>query len=47
MTALIISNEQMQCIMKIDKYLEEFDLFIESVSKSIESEERKADFLAC
>ena len=46
-TALIISNEEMNDIMKIVKSLEESDLWIKSVSKTIENEakEQKGTFL--
>ena len=46
-TTLIISNEEMNDIMKIVKSLEESDLFIKSVSKTIENKakEQKGRFL--
>ena len=46
-TTLIISNEEMNDIMKIVKSLEESDLWIKSVSKTIENEakEQKGTFL--
>ena len=46
-TALIISNEEMNDIMKIVKSLEESDLLIKSVSKTIENKakEQKGRFL--
>ena len=37
-TTLIVSNEEMNDIMKIDKSLEESGLLIKSVSKTIENE---------
>ena len=46
-TTLIISNEEMNDIMKIVKSLEESDLLIKSVSKTIENKakEQKVRFL--
>ena len=46
-TALIISNEEMNDIMKIVKSLEESDLLIKSISKTIENKakEQKGRFL--
>ena len=46
-TTLIISNEEMNDIMKIVKSLEESDLLIKSVSKTIENKakEQKGRFL--
>ena len=38
MTALVISNQEMNGIMKIDKSLEESGLSIKSVSKTIKNE---------
>ena len=38
MTALVISNQEMNGIMKIDKSLEESGLLIKSVSKTIKNE---------
>ena len=37
-TTLIISNEEMNCIMKIVKSLEEFRLLIKGVSETIKNE---------
>ena len=47
MTTLIISNEEVNNIMKIVKFLEEFDLLIKGVSKTIKNEtkEQKGGFL--
>ena len=46
-TALIISNKEMDDIIKIVKSFEESDLFIKSVNKTIENEakEQKSGFL--
>ena len=46
-TILIISNEEMEDIMKIVKSLEDSGLLIKGVSKTIksEAEEQKEDFL--
>ena len=41
MTALIISNEEMEDIMKIFKSLEESGLLIKYVSEAIKNEEKK------
>ena len=41
MTTLIISNEEVNDIMKIIKYLEEADLLIKGVSKAIEDETKE------
>ena len=38
MTAIVISNQEMNGIMKIDKSLEESGLLIKSVSKTIKNE---------
>ena len=38
MTAIVISNQEMNGIMKIDKSLEESGLLIKSVSKKIKNE---------
>ena len=38
MTALVISNQEMNGIMKIDKSLEESGLLIKSVSQTIKNE---------
>ena len=38
MTSLIISNEEMNNILKIIKYLEESSLLIKDASKTIENE---------
>ena len=48
-TTLIISNEEMNDIMKIVKSLEESGLLINGVSETIqnEAEEEKGDFLEC
>ena len=47
MTALIISNEEIDDIMKRSKYLEESGLLIKVVSKTIKNEARNkgVDFL--
>ena len=47
MTTLIISNEEMNVIMKIVKSLEEFGLLIKGVSETIKNEakEQKGGFL--
>ena len=47
MTTLIISNKEMKDITEIVKYLEEFDLLNEVVSKTVENElkEQKGGFL--
>ena len=46
-TTLIISNEEMNYIMKIVKSLEKYDLLIKDVSKTIKNEtkEQKGGFL--
>ena len=46
-TTLIISNEEMNDIMKIVKSLEEFELLIKGVSETIKNEakEQKEQFL--
>ena len=46
-TALIISNEEIDSIMKIVKSLEDFGLFIKVVSKTIQNEakEQRGRFL--
>ena len=46
MTTLMISNEEMNDIMKIVKSLEEFGLLIKGVSKTIKNEakEQKGEF---
>ena len=41
MTALIISNEEMENIMKVVKSLEESDLLVEGISKTIENEAKE------
>ena len=48
-TALIISNKEMEDIMKIVKSLEESGLLIEGVSETIKNEarEKKEDFFQC
>ena len=48
-TTLIISNEEMNDIMKIIKSLEESGLLIKSVSKTIKNKakEQKKDFSEC
>ena len=48
-TALIISNEQMEDIMKIVKSLEESALLIKGISETInnEAKNRKEDFYHC
>ena len=47
MTTLIISNEEIECIMKTVNSLEEFGLLIKGVSKTIKNKakEQKAVFL--
>ena len=40
-TALIISNKEMNEIMKINKSFEEFDSLIKGVSKTIKNEAKK------
>ena len=40
-TALIISNEEMNDIIKIVKYLEEFDLLIKGFKETIQNEAKK------
>ena len=40
-TTLILSNEQMKNIMKIVKSLEEYDLLIKGVSKTIKNEAKE------
>ena len=47
-TALIISNEEMEDIIKIVKSLEESRLLIERISEKVknETEEQKGEFLA-
>ena len=49
MTTLIISNEEMDDILKIIKSLEESGLLIKGVSKTIKNEakEQTVDFSAC
>ena len=49
LTKLIISNEEMDDIMKIVESLEESGLLIKDVSKIIKNEakEQKVGFLAC
>ena len=44
-TALIISNKEMNEIMKINKSFEEFDSLIKGVSKTIKNEAKKGGFL--
>ena len=46
---LIISNEEINDIMKIVKFLDKSSLLIESVSELIKniSKEKKVDFLVC
>ena len=48
-TTLVISNEEMNDIMKIINSLEESGLLIKGVSQTIKNEtkEKKADFSAC
>ena len=43
---MIISNKQMEDIMKIVKYVEECELLINSVSKTLKNE-TKTDFVTC
>ena len=49
MITLITSNEEMDDIMKIVKYLEDAGLLIKVVSKTIQNEtkNKKVDFSAC
>ena len=49
MTALIISNEEVEEVMKIVKSLEESGLLIKGVSETIKMKQKnkKVDFLAC
>ena len=49
MTTLIISNEELNDIMKIVKSLEESDLLKKGISKRIKNEakEQKGGFLVC
>ena len=50
MTKLIISNEEMDDIMKIVKFLEEPGLFIKGVNETIKNEtkeNKRLDFLPC
>ena len=48
-TALIISNEEVEDIMKIVKLLEKSELLIKGISETIKNEakEKKADFSQC
>ena len=48
-TTLIISNDEMNDIIKILKSLEDFGLFLKGVTKTVQSEakEQKEDFLVC
>ena len=48
LTTFIISNEEMNSIMKIVKYLEESSLLIKGVSETIQNEanEQKVGFLS-
>ena len=47
-TKLIISNNEMKDIVKIVKYLEDFDLLLKGVTETIQNEakEQKAGFLS-
>ena len=49
MTTLIISNEEMNDIIKIVKSLEESDLLIKGVSKTINNDanKKKSDISVC
>ena len=48
MTALIISNKEMNVIMKISKSLKEAGLLVKDFSETIENESKnKVDFSAC
>ena len=49
MTALLISNEEMQQVMKIVKSLDESGLLIKGVSETIKMKQKnkKVNFLAC
>ena len=46
MTALIISNEEINDIVKIVKSLEESDLLIKHVSETIKNEAKKSGYLS-
>ena len=47
-TTLIISNKEMNDIMKIIKYLEEFGFLIKGVSETIKNKAKvQKDFLEC
>ena len=48
-TTLIISNDEMEGVMKIVKSLEDYCSLLKGVSETIQNEakERKEDFLAC
>ena len=48
MTTLIISNEEMDDIMKIGKYLEKSGLLIKGVSETLQNEarEKKTEFVS-
>ena len=48
-TTSIISNEEMNDIMKINKSLEECELLLKGVSETIKNEgkEQRGDFLVC
>ena len=48
MTTLIISNEEMDDIMKIGKYLEKSGLSIKGVSETLQNEarEKKTEFVS-
>ena len=49
-TALIISNEEMNDILKVIKSLEESNLLIKGISQAIKDEtkeQKKRDFLEC
>ena len=49
MTALLISNEEMQQVMKIVKSLDESGLLIKGVNETIKMKQKnkKVNFLAC
>ena len=49
MTALIISNNEMEDIIKIIKSLEDSGLLLKGVTETVQNEvkEKKEDFLVC
>ena len=46
-TTLIISNEEMNDIMKIVQALEDSNILVKRVTKMIEDETKKQDFQVC